>query len=146
MGRSNVRVIEYHVNGQYEINLLTGAQVAILSTDAPCDPAIGHWFVAVDVASDQTAGFAQLKVSALPGYGYLSRSGVYESHRGQGIQARLIRARERKARKLGLTHMVCDTSNNNHASSNSLIRCGYKLYEPKERWAFADGLYWIKRL
>lgn len=144
MGSSNVRVLSFDTSTQYNHNLLLGAQVTVLPTDTPCDPQVGHWFVVTD--SNTVMAFAQLKVTALPGYGYLSRSGVYEEYRGKGYQVKLIRARERKARKLGLTHLVCDTSNNNHASSNSLIRCGYKLYEPKERWAFADGLYWIKAL
>ena len=50
------------------------------------------------------------------------------------------------ARRRGMVAMVTDTHLTNHASSNSLIRSGYKLYEPGSRWALMDGLYRMKRL
>lgn len=132
---------------QWDHNLLTGAQCDLLPADAPCDPAIGHWLIAFDKANaGQFAGFACLKVTEHEGYGYLARAGVYENYRGKGLQVRMIRARERLGRQLGLTVMVCDTHRNNIASSNSLIRCGYKLYRPHEPWALAESLYWIRKL
>jgi GNAT superfamily N-acetyltransferase len=79
------------------------------------------------------------------GYGYLKRAGVLKAYRGQGLQRRLITVRERKARKLGLTTMVTDTTEN-PASANSLIGAGYRIFEPENRWAFKHSIYWRKSL
>lgn len=78
--------------------------------------------------------------------GYLVRSGVRKDHRGHGLQLRLIRVREKKARELGLQWMVSDTSDGNMASANTLINAGYKLFKPPRKWAFKNGLYWKKEL
>lgn len=76
---------------------------------------------------------------------YLSRVGVLEPYRGNGLQRRLIQVRERKARSLGKTVCLTDTTNN-VPSANSLIRSGYLLYRPDFPWAFPETLYWRKTL
>jgi GNAT superfamily N-acetyltransferase len=80
-----------------------------------------------------------------PGAGYLKRAGVLKAYRGQGLQRRLITVRERKARTLGLTTMLTDTTEN-PPSANSLISAGYKTFEPAYRWAFQHSIYWKKDL
>jgi GNAT superfamily N-acetyltransferase len=80
-----------------------------------------------------------------PGTGYLKRAGVLKAYRGQGLQRKLITVRERKARKLGLDTMVTDTTDN-PPSANSLIKAGYRIFEPAYRWAFEHSLYWRKTL
>lgn len=146
MGTSHVR-FRVATTSQWDQNLLTGAQCDLLPADAPCDPLAGHWFIGYDTAAnDHMVAFACLKVTAHEGYGYLARAGVYKSNRGEGLQVRMIRLRERLARKLGLKIMVCDTHKHNVHSSNSLIRCGYRLYTPAEPWGLEDSLYWIKKL
>jgi GNAT superfamily N-acetyltransferase len=77
--------------------------------------------------------------------GYLKRAGVLQAYRGQGLQRKLITVRERKARKLGLKTMLTDTTDN-PPSSNSLIKAGYKIFEPAYRWAFPNSIYWRKAL
>jgi GNAT superfamily N-acetyltransferase len=77
--------------------------------------------------------------------GYLKRAGVHKAFRGLGLQRRLITVRERKARKLGMTCMLTDTTDN-PASANSLIGAGYKIFEPQHRWAFKHSIYWRKTL
>lgn len=77
--------------------------------------------------------------------GYLKRAGVLQAYRGQGLQRKLITVRERKARKLGFNMMLTDTTDN-PPSSNSLIRAGYKIFEPAYRWAFPHSIYWRKTL
>ena len=77
--------------------------------------------------------------------GYLKRAGVLKAYRGQGLQRKLITVRERKARKLGLTLMLTDTTDN-PPSANSLIRAGYKIFEPAYRWAFKHSIHWRKAL
>ena len=76
---------------------------------------------------------------------YMSRCCVLPEFRGKGLQKRLLRARERHARALGYTWAITDTRDN-VPSSNSLISCGYKLFEPTKPWSFEDSLYWRKKL
>lgn len=96
--------------------------------------------------SSGPVAFALLcRSSTAPNGGYLSRVGVLEPYRGNGLQKRLIQVRERKARSLGWTVLVTDTTGN-IPSSNSLIRAGYTLYQPDFPWAFAESLYWRKFL
>ncbi len=73
--------------------------------------------------------------------GYLCRAGVLPEYRGLGIQKRLIRVRVAYARKLGYLAVVTDTTDN-PASANSLISCGFKLYQPFFPWAFKHTCYW----
>ena len=112
--------------------------------DEPCDKSEGHWWLVTDAAGTPVA-FAGVKASVQwRGTGYLCRVGVRPSARGQGLQKRLIRVRERKARLLGWTHLVTDTSSVH--SGNNLMRCGYKMYEPNTPWCHGDTIYLIKAL
>lgn len=106
----------------------------------------GWWWVVYDHKKEPVA-FAQLRLSAQwSDTGYLARSGVIPWHRGRGLQRRLIRVREHKARGLGLVGMVTDTSPSNFASSNNMIRAGYELFEPSQPWSVPHALYWKKWL
>jgi GNAT superfamily N-acetyltransferase len=67
------------------------------------------------------------------------------SHRGQGVQKRLIRARIRQARALGWNWLITDTYLN-PASANSLIATGFKMYEPSQPWGAKQTLYWRLKL
>jgi GNAT superfamily N-acetyltransferase len=117
-------------------------------TAPPIDTDQGVWWL---VFSDMTCGpypvgYGGLKWSHTEIDGiYLCRSGVLEEHRGNGLQVRLLRARETWARKTLATVMVTDTTGN-FASANSLIKAGYRLYQPEEPWAFPNSLYWKKKL
>jgi len=57
----------------------------------------------------------------------LTRAGVLASHRGHGLQRRLVRARERHARRRGATQVSSYTHAGNYPSANTLISCGYRL-------------------
>lgn len=104
----------------------------------------GFWWVAYD--GSEPVGFAGLtQTFADTKVGYLKRAGVIESYRGRGLQRALIRVRERAARRLGMTLMVTDTTEN-PSSSNNLIACGYRLFSPKNPWAWEHTLYWKKTL
>lgn len=76
------------------------------------------------------------------GLAYLCRAGVMPGHRGQGLQRKLIQARVRYARQLGLRTAITDTTASNLASANNLIRCGFVLYRPEYQWAGPEALYW----
>lgn len=104
------------------------------------------WWFAMD--GDRPCGFACLtrgyKVKTL---GYLAWAGVLPMWRGQGIQRKFIRARVLKAQELGLQRVITYTLNTNPASSNNLIKEGFKLYLPSAGWNMgAQALYWRKKL
>lgn len=104
----------------------------------------GHWWIAF--YHDAEAGFIGIKQSILaPDVGYFIRVGVLHVHRGQGLQRRLMRVMERKARKVGWTRIVTDTRKNPH-SANNIIAAGYKMFEPVQPWSFSDACYWTKDL
>lgn len=104
----------------------------------------GFWWIVY--CGKKPVAFAGLrKSSQWDEAGYLCRVGVTHDHRGNGLQKRLIRTRERKARSIGWAYLLTDTLEN-PASANSLISCGYKMYEPTNPWASDGACYWRKKL
>lgn len=124
--------------------LLHWLQLEILPADTPCSTQEGWWWLATD--DGHPLGFAGLvQSSQWSDTGYLCRAGVLEKARGNGLQKRLIQARERKARALGWKWLVTDTYEN-PASANSLISCGFRMFKPSNPWG-ADGVcYWKKAI
>ncbi len=134
------------VCGAADHELLLDLQRVCLPADEPYDTARGWWWVAL-TADDVPVAFAGLTETwADRRMGYLCRAGVIPAARGAGLQKRLIRARLQCARRIGMREVVTDTAAGNHASANSLIGCGFKLYEPTTRWAADGALYWRRPL
>jgi GNAT superfamily N-acetyltransferase len=104
----------------------------------------GYWWLAYN--DKEPVAFAGITPSTL-GFntGYLKRVGVLPEHRGQGLQKRLIRVREARAKKQGWSRIVTDCTDN-PASANSLYKAGYKMFTPTWPWAFDNSLYWTKNL
>lgn len=124
---------------------LNALQKKCLPGDTPSDTTTGWWWIVYD-ALNLPCAFAGLVPSVRwRDTGYLCRAGVISSHRGQGLQKRLIRARVRQAKALGWNWLITDTYEN-PASSNSLIACGFKLFEPTKPWGADKTLYWRKKL
>lgn len=108
------------------------------------DFAVGYWWLAF--ANGTPVAFAGLDRSEKPpGAGYLVRCGVIPSARGAGLQKKLIRARLIKARKVGWAQALSDTTNA-PASANSLISCGFKVFDPVKPWGFPSTIYWRRKL
>jgi len=127
------------------VNLLMFLQKQILPEDVPYKPDRGHWWVAY-AEDGKPVGFAGLvRSTRWTDTGYLCRAGVLDEFTGHGLQRRLILARIRKAKELGWNWLITDTTDN-PASSNSLINCGFKLYEPSSPWAFKNSLYWKRKI
>lgn len=108
----------------------------------------GFWWMAF--LDKEPVGFAGITPSTIgPGVGYLKRVGVLPEHRGHGLQKRLLRVRERKARQVGWHTLITDTTDN-VPSANNLIDAGYRLFVPEavqaHKWAFEFSLYWRKSL
>lgn len=109
--------------------------------------AVGDWWIAY-ASCGAPAAFCALwpSVHASGVRGYLARSAVLPGHRGKGLQRRMIRVRERRARTLGWLDLVTDTNNDNPASANNMIRCGYHIWNPPIRWGNETSIYWRKLL
>lgn len=119
-------------------------------TFGDCAPAVetnyGHWWLVYFADDPMPVAFAGLTQSSLaPNVGYLKRAGVLRKHTGQGLQSRLIRTREARARRNGWSRIVTDTTDNVQ-SANNLIRAGYRMFAPAYPWAFPTTLYWTKNL
>jgi predicted acetyltransferase len=128
--------------------------VAVPVLDELCFPAdervvIGDAYWWVVWHGQDPVGFAGLRVCQAEynrGLAFLCRAGVVPTHRGAGLQKRLIRVREREARRLGVRQLVTYCVAENLASANSLLACGFKLYRPEHRWGGAAAMYWRKIL
>jgi GNAT superfamily N-acetyltransferase len=124
--------------------LLKELQKTCLPLDKALDPNKGYWWVVY--FKGEPVAFAALNHSyQWDKTGYLMRAGVVLEHQGHGLQRRLIKVRERKARQLGWEYLVSDT-HYNPASANNLIRCGFTMYEPRSPWGFKASCYWRKKL
>lgn len=106
------------------------------------DPATeGWWWIAYDEAG-VPAGFCALTQNH-PRTGYLHRSVVYPQDRGHGLQRRMIRVRERFARKQGWWRLRSDTCDSPH-SVNNLVSSGYRNILPANPWGLKRSVYWQK--
>ncbi len=142
MAARKFRIAE--VDGRAERPLLYRLQREALPYDAPISSTTGWWWIAYD--GDRPVGFASMDASTQwSDCVYLSRCGVIETARGHGLQKRLIRARIRKARALGMCWAITDTYENPE-SGNSLIRCGFRLYQPTRPWGAEGVNYWRRGL
>jgi GNAT superfamily N-acetyltransferase len=102
----------------------------------------GYWWLAYCEAAP--VAFAGLLPSThVRNAGYFCRVGVLQPHWGNGLQRRLMRTMEQRARRNGWRCVVSDTTSN-IASANNFIRAGYRLYQPQVPWAFPHTLYWRK--
>jgi GNAT superfamily N-acetyltransferase len=123
---------------------LYSMQEACLPDDAPADVSRGHWWIAED--DDEPVGFAGLYRSVNWDNGvYLVRSGVMPSHRGNGLQKRLIRVRLAFAKRSGFKLAVSETTFN-PPSANSLIACGFKTFTPPNLWGPKGAIYFRKNI
>lgn len=132
------------VNGATFKWLLHHMQLEILPGTKPADTEVGAWWIAFDGLTP-VAFAASTASRQWSDAGYMSRCGVVESHRGRGLQKRLLKVREKHARKQGMNWAVSDTRDN-LPSANNLIASGYRLYAPGKPWSYRGALYWRKKL
>jgi GNAT superfamily N-acetyltransferase len=102
----------------------------------------GHWWLAFH-ESMPVAFAGVVRSTHVCNAGYFYRVGVLRKHCGNGLQLRLMRAIETRARLNGWSCVVSDTTDN-LASANNFIRGGYRLYQPRTPWAWPNTLYWRK--
>jgi GNAT superfamily N-acetyltransferase len=102
----------------------------------------GHWWLTYH--GDMPIAFAgAVPWTRASNAGYFCRVGVLKKHCGNGLQLRLMRALEARARRNGWSCIISDTTDN-PASANNFIRAGYRLYRPRRPWAWPTTLYWRK--
>lgn len=114
----------------------------------PLDPLTegisGHeWFLAK--SHGEIVGWCGFTLTA-SGVAKIYRTGVFPEYQGKGVKAKMVKAMERAAKKLGAHTMTSYCDIDNLASANSLINSGYKLYSPVYVWSSGTWLYWKKKL
>lgn len=121
----------------------------IYKLDAKCfpdeeTPWFGNRFWWVALLGSKPVGYAALKkLETDRKCGYLSRAGVLPSHQRKGIHGKLLRARIAYARRIGLTTLITYTSDDNYPSMNSLVKVGFRFYEPEWAWAGRKGRLYL---
>jgi predicted acetyltransferase len=126
------------------ITRLSVLQKKCLPFDKPYETDHGYWWIATKDGVD--CGFAGLVYSSRwSDCGYLVRCGVVADHRGFGLQKKFIRVRIRQANALGLNWLITSTYDN-PASANSLISCGFKMFDPTNPWMTKHTSYWRLKL
>jgi GNAT superfamily N-acetyltransferase len=123
---------------------LSALQRKCLPFDKPYDTTHGYWWIAVKDGVD--IGFAGLICSPWwSDCACLVRCGVVSDYRGQGLQKKFIRVRIRQAKALKMNWIVTSTFDN-PASANSLISCGFKMFNPSKPWMTKHTSYWRLKL
>jgi GNAT superfamily N-acetyltransferase len=114
--------------------------------------AFEHYYLGQDAvfwaAYDNARIIAFCGLDLLPdeGAAFLCRAWVRPDRRGRGLQHRMIRLRERYARSIGVERLITYTAYGNCPSANSLIKCGFKMYNPANPWGLPQANYWYKVL
>jgi len=123
---------------------LSVLQKKCLPFDKPYDTNHGYWWIASQDGVD--CAFAGLVSSPWwSDCGYLIRCGVVPDMRGQGLQKKFIRVRVRQAKALKMNWVITSTYDN-PASANSLISCGFKMFNPTKPWMAKHTSYWRLKL
>jgi GNAT superfamily N-acetyltransferase len=141
---SNPRYVIRQVAGSAHESVILGLQHLTFPNDDVVPVSRGMWWLAWHKGNPVAVA------GAYPCEGwssclYVSRTGVLADHRGRGLQGRLLDVCMRKARALGMSHVI-STTYCNPVSSNNFIDRGFRLYSPAQPWG-ADGTnYWIKEL
>jgi GNAT superfamily N-acetyltransferase len=104
-----------------------------------------EWWVARSCSGGVVAYAGARCPPEWPGVCFLSRCGVERVARGQRLQLRLVRARVAWARRRGC-HTVVTYTIDNPASSNTLIRAGFRCYTPRVAFGGVGAVYWRKPL
>ncbi|MDM0006434.1 GNAT family N-acetyltransferase [Variovorax sp. J22G73] len=106
------------------------------------DYLVGAWWIVWD--GKEPVAFCGYRAAVTePNTAYLSRCGVLASHRGRGIQKKLLQVRLRRIKALRFNSAI-STTYLNTVSANNLIRAGFRLYDPRAPWGSPGTCYWRK--
>jgi GNAT superfamily N-acetyltransferase len=142
--RSMYRIREVDVFDEEVVEQLTDLHRTTFLTSAPLPQFdVGHWWIAR--RRNRPVAFAGVVPAIVtPDCGYFCRVGVIREHCGHGLQLRLMRVMELRAKRNGWRGVVSDTTDN-VVSANNFIRAGYRLFQPQYPWGWSNTLYWHKR-
>ncbi len=104
----------------------------------------GQLWVVHDETYTPVAFCAARKLEGEPGV-FLNRAGVLPCANGKGLQRRMIHARLRWCKEIGVQYAITYTLHSNHASIVNLLKCGFKFDTPAWRWA-GNAHYFVKDL
>lgn len=74
------------------------------------------------------------------------RAWVRKSHRGKGIQKKMITTRMKAAKDKGCHIAITYTTKDNYPSVNNLIGKGFRYYFPEYAYGGKEMLYWSKKI
>lgn len=77
---------------------------------------------------------------------FLSRAGILLKWRGNGLHRRLIKVRERFAKKNNFECIITYVKSNNPESFSSIIKLRYEAYEPECKYGTTNSIYFKKSL
>lgn len=77
---------------------------------------------------------------------FFSRVGVMPSHRGHGLQRKLMSVMERHGRGAGWRQIVTYTAGHNGHSTRNILAAGYRTYEPRKSYVGWECVHMRKRL
>lgn len=133
----------------YRVRRGTWLEAASVEARMPSDVRCLHevpppdavWWVAVDGGGEPVAYAGMRPAHNHAGCLYSFGCAVLPEHRGHGLQVRLLRARQRYARRAA-ADIVTYTVVCNVPSARSLVRAGFVPWEPSVAWAGWDVCYW----
>lgn len=105
-----------------------------------------RFWVARSLPSKTAVGFCSVRPSRDGVGAFLSRAGVLEPARGQGLHKRMIQVRCRWAHSKGYPYILTYCLKSNEPSAISLQHAGFSLYAPLWRWAGEECFYWRRDL
>lgn len=102
-----------------------------------------YWWIAY--YDDIPIGYAGLDHHATSNTAYFCRLGILKEYRRLGIGTKMIQARKRMAKKLGVKYAKTDCVANNPCIINLLFKNGFRAYNPSKPWALPSSIYlkWI---
>lgn len=106
----------------------------------------GDWWIAYDHNKSPVAFAGLWAALTTPGAGYLCRSGVLPSGRGHGLQRRLIKVREKEARRKRWTALLSDVDPGNAPSMNNLYACGFRAFTPSKPWMKDEPWVYLRKI
>lgn len=138
------RIVPLNLADRVKADAVVKLHKLCFPVDKVLEPISGYWWIVL--YQGEIVGFCAMRQSKRwSDCGYLWRAAVHPDHRGRGLQKRMIKAREKKAREIGWEHMISDT-NQNPQSANNLIKSGYKMYDPTWPYGIDSTCYWTKKL
>jgi len=145
----------YRIVPTSDISLVKSLDVIVMHDAADKWPSKKDTFWLVRDSAGEPVGYCSVRPAMYSPkeHAFLSRVGILPTHRGLGLQRRMIRVRLAWARRRGFTHAVTYAHVTNTASLRNLIREGFLPFLPgmrgdpePEAWAGWDSLYLEKVL